>query len=504
MEASRFLRLIDDSLPRFEVASSKIDILNHPSEFLDALLAGVASARSRIFLCSLYIGTDVPVLVSALRTALRTQPNLTLCVLLDRLRCTRPGPESDGTTRTTARMLLPLLREFGPERVVLRFYHTPSFRGLWKWLVPSRLNEGFGLQHIKLCGFDDQVIVTGANLSSEYFTNRQDRYYRFSDSPSLVQYLDALATTLGGFSYSMIQTFDAQEPTFDWPNTNYTLLPLEQSDETTIREAAHRHLMPVIWNCKTREKGTRGKTTADTVVYPLAQFTPLLGRLGTHDSHRSTHEWAVTHLLGFILAHCATWTLSTPYLALTPGLRRWLTGNQIRPTSRPQTGTVIAAAPEAMSFYGAKGLARYIPRAFSEEFRKLQRLIDLNAPSTTPSLLQWRRGIAHAKNGWTFHAKGWWIGGVCDEKDDLSMTSIGSSNYGERSLNLDLELDLLIVTRDPELKRRIHGEERKILKYGQSVGRAGQGKRGKSPGHMLEGVVVWVLMLVIGLMGLSI
>ena len=54
-------------------------------------------------------------------------------------------------------------------------YHTPLLRGVLKALVPQRYNETLGLQHTKIFVFDDSVILSGANLSSDYFTNRQDR-----------------------------------------------------------------------------------------------------------------------------------------------------------------------------------------------------------------------------------------------------------------------------------------------------------------------------------------
>ena len=54
-------------------------------------------------------------------------------------------------------------------------YHTPLLRGALKALVPQRYNETLGLQHTKIFVFDDSVILSGANLSSDYFTNRQDR-----------------------------------------------------------------------------------------------------------------------------------------------------------------------------------------------------------------------------------------------------------------------------------------------------------------------------------------
>ena len=38
----------------------------------------------------------------------------------------------------------------------------------------------FGVSHLKWIVIDDDVIITGANLSHEYYTNRQDRYVLLS------------------------------------------------------------------------------------------------------------------------------------------------------------------------------------------------------------------------------------------------------------------------------------------------------------------------------------
>jgi CDP-diacylglycerol--glycerol-3-phosphate 3-phosphatidyltransferase len=40
-------------------------------------------------------------------------------------------------------------------------YHTANLRGLKKKIVPKRLNEGWGLQHMKLYGIDDEIIISG-------------------------------------------------------------------------------------------------------------------------------------------------------------------------------------------------------------------------------------------------------------------------------------------------------------------------------------------------------
>lgn len=50
-------------------------------------------------------------------------------------------------------------------------------------LLENVLAEVKGVHHVKLYLFDDDVIVTGANLSHSYFTYRQDRYMLIRNAP---------------------------------------------------------------------------------------------------------------------------------------------------------------------------------------------------------------------------------------------------------------------------------------------------------------------------------
>lgn len=60
-----------------------------------------------------------------------------------------------------------------PVRVAL--YHTPMLSQGLKMLLPARAQEIVGVCHLKAFVFDDNVIMTGANMSTSYFTARQDR-----------------------------------------------------------------------------------------------------------------------------------------------------------------------------------------------------------------------------------------------------------------------------------------------------------------------------------------
>ena len=82
-------------------------------------------------------------------------------------------------------------------------YHTPNLTGTRKKVLPKRINEGWGLQHMKLYGIDDEIIMSGANLSDDYFTNRQDRYHVFN-SKQVTDYFAKLYQAMCDLSYRVL------------------------------------------------------------------------------------------------------------------------------------------------------------------------------------------------------------------------------------------------------------------------------------------------------------
>ena len=93
--------------------------------------------------------------VDAIRTSLSKHDQLRVSILVDYLRGTREAPSP-----SCASLLSSLVADF-PDRVELRFFHTPNLVGLKKAVLPKRINEGWGLQHMKLYGFDDEVMLSG-------------------------------------------------------------------------------------------------------------------------------------------------------------------------------------------------------------------------------------------------------------------------------------------------------------------------------------------------------
>ena len=162
--------------PCFPLHAKNISILSEPHQFYEAIKYGCVNAKKRIVLVSLYLGTGH--LEKSLVTTLLENENfkrgeLMVNVLLDFMR----GSRFENNSRT---MLKPLLQSQS-QNCSVSLYHTPAFRGVLRKVTPNRWNELCGLQHMKLYVFDDVLVISGANLSNDYFTNRQDRYFVIKD-----------------------------------------------------------------------------------------------------------------------------------------------------------------------------------------------------------------------------------------------------------------------------------------------------------------------------------
>lgn len=116
----------------------------------------IRNAKRRVYLSTLYIGKTEHELIETLSEALRTNPDLKVSILTDALRGTRETPNP-----SSASLLCSLVQEYGPERVEIRMFHTPNLTGSKKKWIPRRINEGWGLQHMKLYGIDDEIILSG-------------------------------------------------------------------------------------------------------------------------------------------------------------------------------------------------------------------------------------------------------------------------------------------------------------------------------------------------------
>jgi len=57
------------------------------------------------------------------------------------------------------------------------------------------MREIFGVHHIKAAVFDNNVILTGANMNDSYYTNRTDRYWIIKNCEPFADHISQLIST---------------------------------------------------------------------------------------------------------------------------------------------------------------------------------------------------------------------------------------------------------------------------------------------------------------------
>ncbi|CAK7271656.1 CDP-diacylglycerol--glycerol-3-phosphate 3-phosphatidyltransferase [Sporothrix epigloea] len=435
---------LDRIAPRVDLHGSQVRVLESPTEFYEALKYMIRNAKRRIFLSTLYIGTRETELVAVLQEAMRNNPELELHILTDALRGTRESPAKP----SSATLLAPLVAEFGADRVDVRMYHTPNLTGLRKKYIPKRINEGWGLQHMKLYGVDDKILLSGANLSTDYFTNRLDRYHIF-DSVELTEAYWRMQKSVASLSFQIEPS--ATDPSgfeMSWPMNNAAPSPLE-SPKAFVAQATgvlRELLMP-----KNATKSPLLANTmdgADTSVYILAQLTQLL------KPDTSTERPALTHVLQTLAApqyaDTASWTFTAGYFNPAPSLTKHLLA-----AAPAKNNVVITASPQANGFYGSAGVSSLLPDAYTFLAHRFLKAVQAQKRGDAITLKEWRRGTVGTPGGWTYHAKGLWV----TLPSVASLTVVGSSNYTKRSYSLDLEANALVVTRNAALQQRLADEQ---------------------------------------------
>ena len=93
-------------------------------------------------------------------------------------------------------------------------------RGFLKSILPGKFSEIVGVQHTKVCVFDNDVCISGANLSNDYFTDRQDRYILIKDSPGLADYFEDLVDNISSLSFDLNQINDKAAKQFSFTSND--------------------------------------------------------------------------------------------------------------------------------------------------------------------------------------------------------------------------------------------------------------------------------------------
>ena len=475
-----------------EVRADDVSLLSTPTEYFEQLCRGVATARKRIVLSSLYLGTRLPAerrLLELLARAAATPDGPSVLILLDALRSTRPiksmttpaatvsaargeDKNASSTRRTSvastasvssssyaddiaASILAATPQHSLSRHVRIALFHTPLLPPLARYVVPRRFDEVFGVQHAKCAIFDDDVLVSGANLSETYFTTRQDRYALFSRVPSFADAMHEFVETVAAHSYDL------------GPDARLRDIPAGTDPRAS----------PADFCASLRESFMKsGVGSSDTdvaafarprrgyaLVYPLVQA----GFAGVMQETHTIAAYARHLSSSMSPSSSIRCTLASAYLNLSDPWRDTLTdwvlagaGGHLR---------LVPSSAQSHGFGNASGIAGLLPYAY-----QLLR---------HESLASLRRGVGdssvelveYARPDWEYHCKGIWLETQrSTEEEDargaktnarlqsgsrLPFASVvGSSNYGARSAMRDIELQLLVRTEDAALQARFGAE----------------------------------------------
>lgn len=113
-------------------------------------------------------------------------------MLFDFNRGTRNVSKEIGLQENSVTMTVPLFfRNSNPENIKVNFFSPYDSNGIMNTMFSKYgYSEIKGTYHTKFMVFDNSVLITGANLSEEYFITRKDRYILLNDVPELADYLE--------------------------------------------------------------------------------------------------------------------------------------------------------------------------------------------------------------------------------------------------------------------------------------------------------------------------
>ena len=241
------------------------------------------------------------------------------------------------------------------------------------------------------------ILEHSANLSTDYFTNRQDRYHLFSDK-NITDYYARIQQAVSQISYKVLpDKLSEQGYKLIWPASNPAPQPTERPQE--FKASASALLGPLLWPSQQPEDGNIDFETesTDTVVYPLGQFTPLF------QVDTSTEIVGLSKVLQLLTRpdfYEASWTFTAGYFNIHPTLKSILLA------STSKQGSVITAHPHANGFFGSSGISGNLPPGYTLLASRFLADVYAAGKQNTIILKEWKRGIVGEKDGWTYHAKG--------------------------------------------------------------------------------------------------
>lgn len=419
--------IISLKLPEFQDTT----VITSPSDYYETLRRLIRSSRDSIILSALYFGVDEleKQLLKDIEEALTRSEGLHVTFIFDFNRAGRLNKKGESSIS----ILQPIIDSFYPRFQVL-LYQMPQLREYiyTKDILPCELKEIIGVYHCKFNIIDDDVILTGANLSKEYFTFRQDRYILFQKNQrtqniSLCTFLHRFHRILRPHCFHLLP-----ENKFSAPVADIAILQeeLKQLASPSIDDLANNH---------------------SDAIYPVFQHANIGIRV---------EELFISYILRkFSFKHLA---FSSPY----PSFPSKLVDSLCHAIRKPSITDLSFIIPSfhAHGFAKSKGLKAVIPLMHHEAAMKgLIQLLSITKERKNVNI----DILSFDRPQWSYHTKGiWFLDGDTGESKSFSSpcscTYIGSSNFGERSWGRDFELGFILQSHNSKWKELLSSEFQSI------------------------------------------
>lgn len=390
-------------LPVMSLPAQAIDILTSATAFKENLLQQIAAAKSRIFLCSLYLQHDEAgqQVLDALYAAKRRNPALEIAVFVDWHRAQRgligekkiPGQVSGNTV-------------WYQQQSQLHDVSVPIYG------VPVQTRELFGVLHLKGFVIDDMVIYSGASLNNVYLQQfekyRHDRYWLIHDQ----RLADSMVAWLRQYFLSHVA--------------------VHRLDQTHVPQT--RSIRPEIRELRDLLKSASYELPADSTL-EQAQSLSVASMSGVGKNNALNR-----HLCQLIAAAKTQIRICTPYfnfpLAITREVNRALKrGVQVQIILGDKTANDFYIPPEQE--FKAIGCLPYL---YEMNLRRFAKKHQAEIAGNRLQIHLWK----HADN--SYHLKGLWI--------DQIYTVVTGNNLNPRAFRLDLENALLFTDPRGELRQQ--------------------------------------------------
>jgi CDP-diacylglycerol---glycerol-3-phosphate 3-phosphatidyltransferase len=409
------------------LSSSKIQVLKTPKEFHTQLSNSILEAKQRLCLASLYLGAgsgdgeeEIQFLEALRSRCTSSNTKITTQILMDANRATRPityGTPSSKLMTSSAKAVY--------DAVQNDIYLYQTLRSPYSYL-PTPLNEVMGVFHVKAYIMDDTLFLSGANLSQEYFKDRQDRYVMFQNASELADFYVDLVEVLcqHGQAY----------PSKDTPDKSH--LSNQQQHNSSIIHSLTRLFSP-------RQMDEIDWDDPSVIAYAIPTFAhPNLNLPFPSDQQQMEALLNATSKAGL------TVRMASAYLNPTPSFLSSL-------LQQNADCTVLTAGPLSHGFApkpGKKRTGDFVPHYF--------RHINEQLMSKYPLRMRF-----YQRPNWTFHAKGIWV--FSPDQKRLVAAVIGSGNYGYRSERRDVESNVILLfpQETSPLQEQLMSEWERLCQY---------------------------------------